>query len=210
MLNIQIFALTLIPLLAGVVPNEAGIPRSPLIVGVEAAGDMSDFVVGTWRCADDFFRWGVTSRETTRVKRFTGKCLMTLRKDGTMKMENLFRPSEGRWEMTDQGLLLYDGRNPKRAAQLLPVRKRDENRMWVLLPFAHGANGIGMERVTEEPPAKEDSRIYGPGRTSQGESGFLPTRSRRSDRAPRSPRPEDVGDKWFTKDKDLSGLSEDF
>ncbi len=210
MLNIQVFALTLIPLLAGVVPNEAGIPRSPLIAGVEEAGVMSDFMVGTWRCADDFFRWGVTGRKSARVTRFKGKCFMTLREDGTMKMENLFRPSEGRWEMTDQGLLLYDEKYPKRGSQLLPVRKRDENRIWVLLPFAHGANGIGLVRVTEEAAAKEDSRLNGAGRTSQGESGRRQSRYRRSGRSPETVPAVDVSDKWFTEDKEFSSLSDDF
>jgi len=169
-LNIQVFALTLIPLLAGVVPNEPGIPRSPLIGSMEEVRVTSEFMVGTWRCSDDFFRWGVTDRKSARVTRFAGKCLMTPRKDGTMKMENLFRPSEGRWEMTDHGLVLHDEKYPKRGAQLLPVRKRDANRIWVLLPFAHGANGIGMVRVSDDASATKDPLLEKARPTSQRES----------------------------------------
>ena len=147
MLNIQVFALTLIPLLAGVVPNEPGIPRSPLIDPAQEVRVTSGFMVGTWKCADDFFRWGVTDTKSARVTRFQGTCSMTLREDGTMTMENFFRPSEGRWKMTDEGLVLYDEKHPNRGSQFLPVRRRDENRIWVLLPFSHGSNGIGMVRA---------------------------------------------------------------
>lgn len=179
MLNIQVFALTLIPLLAGVVPNEPGVPRSPLVGPMEDVKVMSEFMVGTWRCSDDFFRWGVTDRKSPRVTRFDGKCLMILRKDGTMKMENLFRPTEGRWEITDQGLVLYDEKHPKRGSQLIPVRKRDENRIWVLLPFAYGANGIGMVRVTDDSPAAEDPDLKKARRSSQRESTRRERRQRR-------------------------------
>jgi hypothetical protein len=148
-LNIQVLALTLIPLLSGVVPNDVGVPRSPLSILSIEDRVVSDFMVGTWKCSDDFFRWGVTDRRKARINRFKGTCLMTLRKDGTMRMVNLFRPPEGRWEVTDQGLLIYDPKYPERGSQVLPVRKRDENRIWLLLPFAQGSSGIGMIRVTD-------------------------------------------------------------
>lgn len=194
-MNIQVLALTLIPLLSGVVPNDVGMPRSPLsLLGIEDSV-LSDFMVGTWKCSDDFFRWGVTDRKKARINRFKGKCLMTLRKDGTMRMVNLFRPSEGRWEITEQGLLIYDPKYPERGSQVLPVRKRDENRIWLLLPFAQGSTGIGMIRVTDrvssatDPQARKARREWETlAEKSRGVQANVKRRSRttRENRAPRN------------------------
>ena len=186
MLNIQVLALTLIPLLSGVAPNEGSMPGSPLsILGIEERIG-SEFMVGTWKCSDDFVRWGVTDRKRARAKvsRFRGNCLMTLHTDGTMKMVNLFRPSEGRWEMTDRGLVLYDPRYPERGSQVLPIRKRDENRIWLLLPFTHGSTGIGMVRVTDNAFGVDESRSRG---TQVRRSRRLPSSPVSSRRVPLSP-----------------------
>ena len=44
---------------------------------------------------------------------------MSLNKDGTMKMVNLFRPQEGRWELSADGVVIFDPRYPERGSQLL-------------------------------------------------------------------------------------------
>ncbi len=71
-----------------------------------------------------------------------------------MKMVHLFRPSEGKWKLSDDGIVLFDPRHPDRVAQVLPVRKRDQERIWLLLPFTGGASGIGMKRVSEDEMTK--------------------------------------------------------
>jgi len=148
LLNLQILVLTLIPLFSGVLPTDRGAAVSPAtLLGREEVS--SEFIAGVWKYSDEFFRWGVTDKDRARVKPFRGNAFMVLRPDGTMKMVNLFQPKEGRWELTPRGLLIHDPRYPERGSQVLPVRKRGEDRIWVLLPFTGGAAGIGMERVSE-------------------------------------------------------------
>jgi hypothetical protein len=149
LLNAQVLALALIPLLSGAVPRD-GVMVSPMsLLGIEEHVT-ADFLVGTWKCSDEFFRWGVTDKEKSTVRSFRGQALMSLSKDGEIKMTNLFRPAEGRWELASDRLIVYDPRFPERPPQSLPVRKRDKDRIWVLLPFTGGAAGIGMVRVANE------------------------------------------------------------
>jgi hypothetical protein len=116
-------------------------------------------MVGTWKYSDHFMRWGITDKEKAKIDSFKGEAFMSLKEDGTLKMVNLFRPTEGRWEMADRGIIIYDPKYPERGSQLLPVLKRDQNRIWVLLPFAGGANAIGMTRVSEEELQRAPARV---------------------------------------------------
>jgi hypothetical protein len=148
LLNLQVLVLALIPLFSGVLPTDGGTAISPLtLLGREEIP--SQFITGVWKSSDEFFRWGATDKERARVKPFRGNAFMVLRPDGTMSMINLFRPKEGRWEWTSKGILLYDPRYPERGTQVLPVKKRGPDSIWVLLPFAGGAAGIGMVRASE-------------------------------------------------------------
>ncbi len=148
MLNIQVLALALIPLLSGVVPRDGNMVSPLALLGIEERIS-AEFMAGTWKSSDEFFRWGITDKEKAKVRNFKGQALMSLQKDGTMKMVNLFRPSEGRWDLSADGVVIYDPRYPERGSQLLPVKKRDKDRIWLLLPFAGGATGIGMVRVPD-------------------------------------------------------------
>lgn len=148
MLNMQVLALALIPLLSGVVPRD-GAMVSPLeLLGIEERIS-ADFIAGTWKSSDEFFRWGITDKDKAKVRSFRGHAVMSLNNDGTMKMVNLFRPQEGRWKLSADGIIIFDPRYPERGSQLLPVKKRDKDRIWLLLPFAGGAAGIGMVRVPD-------------------------------------------------------------
>lgn len=118
----------------------------------------SDFLIGTWSISDEFFRWGATDRDKARRRPLKGHAVMCLRKDGSMKMFNLFRPNEGQWEVTQRGLLIYDPKFPERGSQLLQVRKRDGDRIWLLLPFSGGAVGIGMIRALDGEAACSDPK----------------------------------------------------
>ena len=148
MLNFQVLALALIPLLSGVVPRDGAMVSPLALLGIEER-ITADFIAGTWKSSDEFFRWGMTDKEKAKVRQFKGQALMSLHKDGTMKMVNLFRPDQGRWELSADGVVFFDPRYPERGSQLLPVKMRDKNRIWLLLPFAGGAAGIGMVRVPE-------------------------------------------------------------
>jgi hypothetical protein len=75
-----------------------------------------------------------------------------------MKMVNLFRPEQGRWKIRGRALVLYHPKHSDRGVQRIPVKTRDENRIWLLLPFASGATGIGMARVPEEQMQRADTR----------------------------------------------------
>lgn len=150
MLSAQVLALTLIPLLSGVVPGN-GCSAVDLWALLEFDQPVSkNFMAGTWKYSDHFVRWGITDKSKAKIERVKGDSFMTLRQNGTMKMINLFRPSEGRWEISGRGLVFYDPKHPERGSQVLQVKKRDKNRIWLLLPYAGGANGIGMVRVPEE------------------------------------------------------------
>jgi hypothetical protein len=147
-LNFQVLALALIPLLSGVVPRDGAMVSPLALLGIEERIS-ADFMAGTWKSSDEFFRWGITDKEKARVRQFKGQAHMSLNRDGTMKMVNLFRPPEGRWEISADGVVIFDPRYPERGSQLLPVKKRDKDRIWLLLPFAGGAAGIGMVRVPD-------------------------------------------------------------
>ncbi len=158
MLNIQVLALALIPLLSGVVPRDGALVSPLALLGIEERIS-ADFMAGTWKSSDEFFRWGITDKEKAKVRSFKGQALMSLNKDGTMKMVNLFRPPEGRWELSADGVIIFDPRYPERGSQLLPVKKRDKDRIWLLLPFAGGAAGIGMVRVPDGEMAVTGTQI---------------------------------------------------
>ncbi len=150
MLNLQILALTLIPVLSGVAPKDGSLMLNPTaLLGIEQSVT-AEFIAGTWKYSDEFFRWGVTDKDKAKVKPFKGNAFMSLDKDGALKMVNFFRPKQGRWELTRAGILIHDPNHPERGSQVLPIRKRDKDRIWVLLPFTGGATGIGMVRVSDE------------------------------------------------------------
>lgn len=149
MLNVQILALSLIPLLSGIVPDDRTIASPAHLLGVEDRVT-DQFLIGTWKYSEDFFRWGLADKEKAKIKPFKGNAYMRMDKDGTIKMVNLFRPSEARWELSGDGILIHDPKYPDRNSQVLPIKKRDKDRIWVMLPFAGGATGIGMVRVPDE------------------------------------------------------------
>jgi hypothetical protein len=157
-LNFQVLALALIPLLSGVVPRDGAMVSPLALLGIEER-ITADFMAGTWKSSDEFFRWGITDKEKARVRQFRGQSYMSLNKDGTMKMVNLFRPPEGRWELSADGVVIFDPRYAERGSQLLPVKKRDKDRIWLLLPFAGGAAGIGMVRVPDAELASTGTQI---------------------------------------------------
>jgi hypothetical protein len=157
-LNFQVLALALIPLLSGVVPRDGAMVSPLALLGIEER-ITADFMAGTWKSSDEFFRWGITDKEKAKVRQFKGQAHMSLNKDGTMKMVNLFRPPEGRWELSAEGVVIFDPRHPERGSQLLPVKKRDKDRIWLLLPFAGGAAGIGMVRVPDAEMALPGTQI---------------------------------------------------
>jgi hypothetical protein len=157
LLNVQILALSLIPLLSGIVPDDRTIASPAHLLGVEDRVT-DQFLIGAWKYSEDFFRWGLADKEKAKIRQFKGNAYMRLDKDGTIKMVNLFRPSEARWELTGEGVLIQDPKYPDRNSQVLPVKKRDKDRIWVMLPFAGGATGIGMVRVSDEELSSTDSR----------------------------------------------------
>lgn len=143
-------ALSLIPLFSGAIPASEGVALSPLALLGMGEPISAQFMVGTWKCSDDFFRWGITDKAKAKVKPFRGNAFMSVYPDGTVKMVNLFRPTEARWELSEEGMVIYDPERPQRVSHILPIRKRDQDHIWVLLPFTGGASGIGMVRVPEE------------------------------------------------------------
>jgi hypothetical protein len=147
-LNMQVLALALIPLLSGAVPRDGAMVSPLALLGIEERIS-TDFIAGTWKSSDEFFRWGITDKDKARVRSFRGHAIMSLNKDGTMKMVNLFRPQEGRWELSADGIVIFDPRYPERGSQLLPIKKRDKDRIWLLLPFSGGSTGIGMVRIPD-------------------------------------------------------------
>ena len=122
------------------------VPSSMGLVGISESVS-ADFMIGKWKWLDQFSKWGLTDKEKSRVttseKQPAG---LEINSDGTYTMTNLFRPVKGRWEISEKGLIIYDPIFPERGTQLIPVRKRDENRIWLLLPFSGGSIGIGMIR----------------------------------------------------------------
>jgi hypothetical protein len=177
-LNIQIFALTLVPLLAGAVTTDGKALIAPMaVLGIEESVS-ADFLVGTWQYSEEFFRWGITDTKRAQVRTSRGRGLMTLNRDGTIEMEHLFRPAKGKWELNDRGLLIYDPRFPERGTQLLQIRKRDKDHMWVLLPFSGGATGIGLARVIDRSEIRREMK-------ERDRSERSPVRSRSKQRQPR-------------------------
>ncbi len=158
MLDIQVLALTLIPLLSGGVPQDGRNMALPLELLGMSRQVTREFMVGTWRNRDQFFRWGVTDRQKATLSPMKGGAVMSLKEDGSVEMANLFTPSVGRWDITGHGIVIHDPSRPEAGSRLIPVRKRDDNRIWLLLPFAGGASGIGMERVTDTGLAAQASR----------------------------------------------------
>lgn len=149
MFDLQIFVLTLFPLLSGIAPISTPMADPPALIGLHESVER-DFMIGEWRYADQFERWGVTDKEKSRVSNVRSDAVMILNPDGTIRMKNLFRPSEGSWEITERGLVIYDPKKPERGSQIIPVKKRDENRIWLLLPFTGGSTGVGMKRYNKE------------------------------------------------------------
>jgi hypothetical protein len=159
LLSVQILALSLIPLLSGIVPDDRTISSPAHLLGVEDRVT-EGFLIGTWKCSEDFFRWGLADKDKARIRPFRGNAYMRIEKGGSVKMTNLFKPSEAHWELTDTGILIHDPNYPGRSSQLLPIKRRDKDRIWVMLPFAAGSTGIGMVRVPDdEMLPKEVSRI---------------------------------------------------
>ena len=148
-LNLQIFALALMPLLSGSFPDHGAQADLLTLLGVQPTVSR-EFMVGYWKATDHFYRWGITDKRKATVRKLNGNALMAIRADGTMKMIRLFQPSEGRWEMTEDGIRFHDPDHPERGSQTFGIRKRDENRIWMLLPFSGGATGIGMVRIDRE------------------------------------------------------------
>lgn len=155
LVSLQVLVLTMASFLSGIVPP---VGVSPLeLLGFEETVT-SEFLIGTWRCSDDFIRWDVTDVKDTRSSRRRSICGMILRSDGTMEMVNLFRPEQGRWKLSTEGLLIQDPAHPGRGWQAIPVRKRGEDGIWLFLPFSGGATGVGMERVDEQRVYEENQR----------------------------------------------------
>lgn len=149
-LNLPVFILTLVPLFSGAIPG--GSPTTtdlPTLMGVH--GPISrEFITGNWRSLDHFVRWGITDKKKARVREFDPPALMSVRADGSIRMLGFFQPEEGRWEVSRDGILIFDPRRPEQGSQIFPVRKRDQDRIWVILPFSGGATGIGMARISDE------------------------------------------------------------
>jgi hypothetical protein len=149
LLSVQILALSLIPLLSGIGPDDRTIASPAHLLGLEDRVT-EEFLIGTWKCSEDFFRWGLADKDKPKIRPFRGNAYMRLEKGGSIRMTNLFKPSEALWELSDTGILIQDPNYPGRASQLLPIKKRDKDRIWVMLPFAAGATGIGMVRVLDD------------------------------------------------------------
>lgn len=150
LLNLQVLALTLIPLLCPVVPGDGADYMDPLtLLGIEESVDRP-FLLGTWKCTKHFVKWGRLDRKRAKVTEYSGRSYMSLYEDGSVRMLNLFQPERGKWDLTEDGIVLYDPARPDRVSKLIPVHKRSKDFVWLILPFAGGANGIGMVRVSAE------------------------------------------------------------
>lgn len=159
MLNLQVLALTLIPLLSPVVPGDGSGNMDPLaLLGIEKPVNRP-FLVGTWKYTKHFVKWGRLDRKRAKVTDYRGRSYMSLRDDGSVRMLNLFQPERGKWDLTEKGIVLYDPDHPDLVSKLIPIRKRSEDFIWLILPFAGGANGIGMVRVSEEEYAAAEQRV---------------------------------------------------
>jgi len=157
LLNLQVLVLSLIPLFSGAIPGSGTAAISPLeLLGI-GEPISAQFIIGTWKYSDDFFRWGITDKAKAKVKLSKGNAFMSIYPDGTVKMINLFQPAQARWEVSEDGIIIYDPERPQRVSRILPIRKRDQDHIWLLLPFTGGASGIGMVRVSEESSSLRDT-----------------------------------------------------
>jgi hypothetical protein len=171
LLKAQVLALILFSFLSGSVPGEKAIISPLSLMGFHEPLDES-FLVGTWVYSDEFFKWGITDKEKSRIRASRNNSGMILDKDGSMRMVNFFKPERGKWELSNNNIAIYDPKFPYRAAQILPVLKRDENRIWVLLPFTNGSSGIGMQRAKEDDllrPVSNENKTIEPKRTYRPE-----------------------------------------
>ncbi len=149
-MELQILFLTLIPVLSGIVPQDGMSAVAPTALFGVAEPVTAEFIQGTWKTADEFFRWGITDREKATTRAFPKTGFVKFSDDGTVRMVNLFQPTDGQWEIGQQGLVIRDPRYPEAPVRVIPIRKRDENRIWMLIPFSGGAIGIGLERTDLE------------------------------------------------------------
>ncbi len=147
----------MIPLLSGIVPDDRSALSSTALLGMEDSVT-EQFLVGTWKYSEDLFRWGLADKEKARIKPSRTQAFMRLREDGTIHMVNFFRPANGHWHLTPEGIAISGPGFPDRF-QILPVRKRDKDRIWLLLPFASGSIGIGMLRIPDEDPSVLEKKI---------------------------------------------------
>lgn len=150
MVDLPVLALTLIPLLSGGMPGSHCANFDPVTLFGMTNPPSHEFMIGCWKPTESFSRWGTTDRNRARIEKFRAPALMCLNKNGSMTMVNLFQPERGRWELNSKGLLIYDPEAPEWGSQIIPVGKRDENGIWMMLPFARGAAGIGLVRVSDE------------------------------------------------------------
>jgi len=150
LLDLQVLFLTLIPVFSGIVPHDGLTSMLPGALFGISETLTEEFLTGTWKTSEEFFKWGITDREKSTLRPVRRAGYVSFYKDGSLKMANLFQPAEGRWELRETGLVLTDPRYPQSTERLVPVRKRDNDRIWLLLPFSGGAIGVGMERVPED------------------------------------------------------------
>lgn len=142
--------LTLIPVFSGIVPHDGLTSALPGALFGISEPLTKEFLTGTWKTSEEFFKWGITDREKSTVRPVRKPGYVSFNKDGSLKMANLFHPAEGRWELRETELVLMDPRYPQSTKRLISVRKRDNDRIWLLLPFSGGAIGVGMERVPDD------------------------------------------------------------
>jgi hypothetical protein len=149
-LDLQVLFLTLIPVFSGIVPHDGLTSITPSALFGISEPLTKEFLMGTWKTSEEFFKWGITDREKATLRPFRKAGYVSFNRDGTLKMANLFQPTEGRWEIRETGLVLTDPRYPQATERVVPLRKRDHDRIWLLLPFSGGAIGVGMVRVPDE------------------------------------------------------------
>jgi hypothetical protein len=149
-LDLQVLFLTLIPVFSGIVPHDGLTSITPSALFGVSEPLTKEFLTGTWKTSEEFFKWGITDRDKATLRPFRKAGYVSFNRDGTLKMANLFQPAEGRWEIRDTGLVLTDPRYPQATERVVPLRKRDNDRIWLLLPFSGGAIGVGMVRVSDE------------------------------------------------------------
>ncbi len=187
MLSLQVLILTMASFLSGIDPPSGTSPLAML--GFEDTVT-EEFLIGTWRCSDAFVRWDVTDVKEIHSGRMRNKCSMVLSPDGTIVMDNLFKPERGHWKLTEQGLVIYDSSNTGRSPQTIPVRKRGADGLWLFLPFAGGSLGVSVKRSAETAVTGEED-------LPSKSKGRLRAERARRDKPVRSPtRSETTGQSW--------------